>query len=293
MNNQQGNSTYTAEQIQVLEGLEAVRRRPGMYIGSTGSRGLHHLFNEVIDNSIDEALAGFCDTIDVVIRQDNSISVKDNGRGIPIGVHPSTGKSALETVLTVLHAGGKFGQEGSGYKVSGGLHGVGISVVNALSEWLEVFVEINGIRYRQTFSRGITTSELEEIGPTKGRGTEIIFRPDPEIFETIEFDAEIIVRRIRELSFLNKGININFFDERTRRRHKFLYEGGIISYVKHLNKAKKLVHKEPIYFEKEIDNIQVEVALQYTETYNEIILTFANNINTQEGGTHLRVLELH
>ena len=287
MNNQQGNSTYTAEQIQVLEGLEAVRRRPGMYIGSTGSRGLHHLFNEVIDNSIDEALAGFCDTIDVVIRQDNSISVKDNGRGIPIGVHPSTGKSALETVLTVLHAGGKFGQEGSGYKVSGGLHGVGISVVNALSEWLEVFVEINGIRYRQTFSRGITTSELEEIGPTKGRGTEIIFRPDPEIFETIEFDAEIIVRRIRELSFLNKGININFFDERTRRRHKFLYEGGIISYVKHLNKAKKLVHKEPIYFEKEIDNIQVEVALQYTETYNEIILTFANNINTQEGGTHL------
>lgn len=283
----QDTNNYTAEQIQVLEGLEAVRRRPGMYIGSTDGRGLHHLFVEVMDNSIDEALAGYCDQIDIAIYQDGSLEVRDNGRGIPVGIHPKTGKSALETVMTVLHAGGKFGQEGSGYKVSGGLHGVGISVVNALSEWLEVQVFVDGKHYKQRYERGIPATDLTEVGPTEQRGTWTRFKPDAEIFETVDFNADTLTYRLRELAFLNKGIGIDFVDHRTNRRHRFLYKGGIVSFVEHLNKNKEGLHKPPIYFEKQQDDLEVEVAIQYTDAYSENILSYANNIHTHEGGTHL------
>lgn len=281
------NSTYTAEQIQVLEGLEAVRRRPGMYIGSTDSRGLHHLVVEVVDNSIDEALAGFCDTIDVEIMEDGSIKVTDNGRGIPVGIVGKTGKSAVETVLTVLHAGGKFGQEGGGYKVSGGLHGVGLAVVNALSEWLIVSVYSNGKHYQQKYERGVPVTELEILGDTDRRGTTVHFKADAEVFETTEYNDDTITYRLRELAFLNKGITINFLNHKNKNQKNFYYEGGIISFVEHLNKNKNVLHKTPIYGEEEGEEFQLEVALQYTDGYTENTIAFANNINTHEGGTHL------
>lgn len=281
------NSTYTAEQIQVLEGLEAVRRRPGMYIGSTDSRGLHHLVVEVVDNSIDEALAGFCDTIDVEIMEDGSIKVTDNGRGIPVGIVGKTGKSAVETVLTVLHAGGKFGQEGGGYKVSGGLHGVGLAVVNALSEWLIVSVYSNGKHYQQKYERGVPVTELEILGDTDRRGTTVHFKADAEVFETTEYNDDTITYRLRELAFLNKGITINFLNHKNKNQKNFYYEGGIISFVEHLNKNKNVLHKTPIYCEEEGEKFQLEVALQYTDGYTENTIAFANNINTHEGGTHL------
>lgn len=281
------NSTYTAEQIQVLEGLEAVRRRPGMYIGSTDSRGLHHLVVEVVDNSIDEALAGFCDTIDVEIMEDGSIKVTDNGRGIPVGIVGKTGKSAVETVLTVLHAGGKFGQEGGGYKVSGGLHGVGLAVVNALSEWLIVSVYSNGKHYQQKYERGVPVTELEILGDTDRRGTTVHFKADAEVFETTEYNDDTITYRLRELAFLNKGITINFLNHKNKNQKNFYYEGGIISFVEHLNKNKNVLHKTPIYCEEEGEEFQLEVALQYTDGYTENTIAFANNINTHEGGTHL------
>lgn len=287
MENNINTSKYTSEQIQVLEGLEAIRRRPGMYIGSTDARGLHHLVVEIVDNSIDEALAGYCDTISVEIMQDGSVKVYDNGRGIPVGIVAKTNKSAVETVLTMLHAGGKFGQEDSGYKVSGGLHGVGLSVVNALSEWLEVNVYTDGSHYFQRYHRGVPQADLEVIGKTKRRGTEIVFKPDDQIFETTEFSDDTITYRLRELAFLNKGVTITFFDHRTGRQNKYYYEGGISSFVKYLNRNKNELHSDPIYIYKEEEDVKVEVALQYTDSYTETILTFANNINTHEGGTHL------
>ncbi|KAB3532226.1 DNA topoisomerase (ATP-hydrolyzing) subunit B [Alkaliphilus serpentinus] len=278
---------YGAEQIQVLEGLEPVRKRPGMYIGTTGPRGLHHLVYEVVDNSIDEALAGFCDKILVVIREDNSILVEDNGRGIPIDIHPKTGKSTLETIMTVLHAGGKFG--GGGYKVSGGLHGVGVSVVNALSETVQVDVRLNGKHYRQCYHRGQPLSDVEVVGETTGKGTTTIFKPDADIFEETEYKFETLEYRLRELAFLNKGIKIVLKDERPglEKESTFHYTGGIIEFVKHLNKNREVIHEKVIYFEKDKDDSVVEIAMQYTDSYTENIFSFANNINTQEGGTHL------
>lgn len=278
------NGNYGAEQIQVLEGLEAVRRRPGMYIGSTSSRGLHHLVYEIVDNSIDEALAGFCDKVEVYVNQDNSITVTDNGRGIPVDMH-ETGKFAVELVLTELHAGGKFG--GEGYKVSGGLHGVGASVVNALSQWLEVEVKRNGKIYQMRFERGNKVKELTIIGDTDETGTKVTFLPDNEIFEETIFSFEILEHRIRELAFLNRNINIQLNDERTGAKKQFHYEGGIISFVKHLNKSKDVLHPEPIYLEGSRDTTVVEIALQYNDGYAENVFSYVNNINTQEGGTHL------
>jgi len=277
---------YDASQIQVLEGLEAVRKRPGMYIGSTSSRGLHHLVWEIVDNSIDEALAGHCDTINVYIRPDNSITVTDNGRGIPTGIHEKTGKSTVETVLTVLHAGGKFG--GGGYKVSGGLHGVGSSVVNALSEWMEVEVKQNGKIYFMRFNVGAPEADLTVIGETEETGTKVTFKPDPTIFtETTVYEYEILQKRIRELAFLNKGLRITLHDQRPgqERSEEFHYEGGIISFVEYLNKNREKMH-DVIYCEGERDGLQVEVALQYNDSFVSGIYSFANNINTHEGGTH-------
>ncbi|KPU26459.1 DNA gyrase subunit B [Caloranaerobacter sp. TR13] len=276
---------YGAQQIQVLEGLEPVRKRPGMYIGSTGLRGLHHLVYEIVDNSIDEALAGVCDTINVIINKDNSITVIDNGSGIPVEIHPKTGKSTVETVLTVLHAGGKF--DNSAYKVSGGLHGVGVSVVNALSEWLEVIVHRNNNIYKQRFERGKPVTELEIIGQTEGTGTIITFKPDHLIFEDINFRYDTLEHRLRELAFLNKGITITIEDKRQDKKKKFYYEGGIQAFVEHLNRNRTSIHDKVIYFEKEKDNCIVELAMQYTTDYSENIFSFANNINTHEGGTHL------
>ena len=276
---------YNAADIKVLEGLEAVRVRPGMYIGSTDSRGLHHLVTEIVDNSIDEALAGFCSAICITIRQDGSLSVWDNGRGIPVDMHPTMGKSALEIALTVLHAGGKFG--GEGYKVSGGLHGVGVSVVNALSTSLIAEVRRDGHIYRMTFSRGDVVTPLEIIGDAEDTGTTITFTPDPEIFETVEFSLETIVSRMREMAFLNRGVSITVDDERTGEHKVFHYEGGIVSFVQYLNKNKELLNDPPIYFSVEKDNSIVEVAMQYNDGYQENILSYANNINTHEGGTHL------
>lgn len=278
---------YTADQIQVLEGLDPVRKRPGMYIGTTGPRGLHHLVYEVVDNSIDEALAGYCDTISVTIHEDNSIEVNDNGRGIPVQVHHQTGKSTLETVLTLLHAGGKFG--GGGYKVSGGLHGVGVAVVNALSEHLEATIKVDGKIYTQKYERGNPLSDIQEVGETKESGTTIIFKPDAEIFEETVFQYETIEYRLRELAFLNKGIKIVLKDNRPgkEQENEFHYDGGIQEYVRYLNKKKEAVHDNIIYFEKERDNNVVEVAMQYTDAYSENIFSYANNINTHEGGTHL------
>ncbi|WP_144937141.1 DNA topoisomerase (ATP-hydrolyzing) subunit B [Paenibacillus sp. 32O-W] len=280
-------NTYDENQIQVLEGLEAVRKRPGMYIGSTSSRGLHHLVWEVVDNSIDEALAGYCTRIDVTVHKDNSISVTDNGRGIPVGEHAKMKKPAVEVVLTVLHAGGKFGGEDSGYKVSGGLHGVGVSVVNALSTHLTVQVKTKGKIHLQEYKRGVPQYDLKVIGETEETGTKITFLPDPEIFtETVEYDYEILQSRLRELAFLNKGIEINLFDERTDASNTFKYDGGIISFVEYLNRNREVLHDPPIYTEGTKDNIQVEIALQYNDSYTENIYSFANNINTHEGGTH-------
>lgn len=278
---------YEAEQIQVLEGLEAVRRRPSMYIGSTDTRGLHQLFNEVVDNSIDEAMQGRCDTIRVVIHGDGSMTITDNGSGIPVGIHPKTGKSAVETVLTRLHAGGKFGGEGSGYKVSGGLHGVGVACVNALSEWLKVEVRRNNKVHRQEYRRGKPITDLEVVGEAQDTGTSISFKPDAEIFETVEFSVDTIAYRMREMAFLNKGVKLEFLDERSGRSHTYQYEGGIISFVEHLNKNKEVLHKDVIYFEGTVDNCLVEVAIQYTDGFVENIYSYANNIYTQEGGTHL------
>lgn len=276
---------YTAEEIQVLTGLEPVRKRPGMYIGSTGPKGLHHLVYEVVDNSIDEALAGICDTIFVTLYEDNSVSVEDNGSGIPVETHPQTGKSTVETVLTILHAGGKFNN--SAYKVSGGLHGVGVSVVNALSEWLVVKVKRNGKEYTQKFERGNTITSLEITGDSNSTGTTIYFKPDSEIFESIDFSFETLEYRFREMAFLNKGIKIVLEDRRKDLKKEFHYEGGIRSFVEYINRNKTPIQKEIIYFEAEKDGTLVELAMQYTDGYSENILTFANNINTQEGGTHL------
>ncbi len=278
------NQDYGADKIKVLEGLEAVRKRPAMYIGSTGPSGLHHLVYEVVDNSIDEALAGFCDQVNVTIHIDGSITVVDNGRGIPTDQHAS-GRSAAEVVLTVLHAGGKF--DNDSYKVSGGLHGVGVSVVNALSQELDLEIWRNGQVFKQKYQRGKPQADLELTGTTKKRGTKITFTPDKEIFETVEFSFDTLAQRLRELAFLNAGILITLDDERETKSHKFQYDGGIISFVKHLNKNKSAVNEKPIYMKGDRDGIDAEIALQWNDGYSEAIYTFANNINTHEGGTHL------
>jgi DNA gyrase subunit B len=275
---------YSADKIKVLEGLEAVRKRPAMYIGSTGPTGLHHLVYEVVDNSIDEALAGFCDQVNVTLHTDGGVTVIDNGRGIPVDKHES-GKSAAEVVLTVLHAGGKFDNES--YKVSGGLHGVGVSVVNALSETLDLEIWRNGQVYSQSYERGKPTKDLEITGTTKRRGTKITFKPDAQVFETTDFSFDTLAQRLRELAFLNGGIVITLDDERDGKAHKFHYEGGIVSFVTHLNKNKAAVNEKPIYMRGERDGIDTELALQWNDGYTETIYTFANNINTHEGGTHL------
>ena len=277
--------TYDENQIQVLEGLEAVRKRPGMYIGSTSLRGLHNLVYEIGDNSIDEALAGYCKNIKIYIHKDNSITVKDDGRGMPVGIHPKMKKSTVEVIMTVLHAGGKFG--GGGYKVSGGLHGVGASVVNALSEECDVTVTRDGEVWRQTYSRGNVTSELVKIGTNNESGTTVHFKPDATIFEDTVYDFDTLSQRLRELAFLNKGINITLVDERNDVSESYHYEGGIKSFVSYLNRNKESLHEEPVYVEGIKDGISVEVALQYHDGYNENIFTFANNIDTVEGGTHL------
>lgn len=281
----QGQS-YDENQIQVLEGLEAVRKRPGMYIGSTSIKGLHHLVWEIVDNSIDEALAGYCSEIEVFIEEDNSITVVDNGRGIPVGIHEKMGRPAVEVIMTVLHAGGKFG--GGGYKVSGGLHGVGASVVNALSEFLEVFVHRDGNIYYQKFERGVPSADLKIVGETDHTGTTVHFKPDYEIFtETLEYDFDTLATRTRELAFLNKGLKISIEDKRVEnKRSEYHYEGGIKSYVEHLNRTKEVIHDEPIFIEGEREGITIEVSLQYNEGYTENIYSFANNIHTYEGGTH-------
>jgi len=279
------NNDYNESQIQVLEGLEAVRRRPGMYIGSTSLRGLHHLVYEVVDNSIDEAMAGFCDKIDITIHQDQSITVKDNGRGIPVGIHEKLQKPAVEVALTVLHAGGKFG--GSGYSVSGGLHGVGVAVVNALSEWLVVEVRRDGHIYTQRYERGVTQTDLEIIGDTDETGTTITFKPDYLIFDDTNFSFDTLKNRLRELAFLNAGVKITLKDERNGQQEEFHYEGGIVSFVEYLNRSRTPLHSPPIYISGEKENSSVEVALQYNDSYNENVYSFANNIDTYEGGTHL------
>ena len=284
---EQQNLSYDQGAIQVLEGLDPVRKRPGMYIGSTDERGLHHLVTEVVDNSIDEALAGYCDKIIVSIEKDGSCKVIDNGRGIPTGIIPKEGKSAVEVVLTKLHAGGKFG--GSGYKISGGLHGVGVSCVNALSEWLEATVYQNGKIYKQIFNRGIAQRPLQEVGTTDRTGTTIQFYPDPEIFETLDFNYDTMKIRLRELAYLNRGLTIQLIDRREEpaRDETFHYEDGIVQFVESLNKNKETVFPEVIYFDESYENGEVEIAMQYNDSYSETIFAFANNINTEEGGTHL------
>ncbi len=277
---------YNASKIKVLKGLSAVRKRPAMYIGSTGVSGLHHCVYEVVDNSIDEALAGYCDIIKVFIHSDNTITVIDNGRGIPVDEHPTEKLPAVEVVMTTLHAGGKF-DKGS-YKVSGGLHGVGVSVVNALSEYLEVEVYQNGQIYHQRYERGKTKTKLNIIGTTTRKGTKITFKPDSEIFEELEFSFDTLSQRLRELAFLNKGLQIDITDERKLGRiHSFKYDGGIVQFVKYLNENREEIHKKPIYFHKETKSIELEIAIQYSNSYTENVFTYANNINTTEGGTHL------
>ena len=286
VNNNLDNNTYNAEHIQVLEGLEAVRMRPSMYIGSTSSRGLHHLIFEVVDNSIDEVLAGYCSHIKVIINKDNRVTVIDNGRGIPVEIHPQENRPAVEVVLTTLHAGGKFGNDS--YKVAGGLHGVGVSVVNALSEWLEVEVYREGKIYTQRYEHGKKKTDIKENKSDNSRktGTIITFYPDSTIFDTIEFENEIIIQRLRELAFLNKGTAISFKDLRSDKQEKFKYEGGIIQYVAYLNQGKETVPNKPVYINKSVDGFEVELALQYHAGYAEVIYSYANNIHTHEGGTH-------
>ena len=278
---------YGEEQIQVLEGLEPVRKRPGMYIGSTDERGLHHLVQEIVDNSIDEALAGYCDTIRVRINKDGSCTVTDNGRGIPTGIHHKEGVSSVELVLTKLHAGGKFG--GGGYKISGGLHGVGLSVVNALSEWLEVEVYQNGHIHKQVYNRGVPQRALAVVGNTDKTGTQVTFYPDGDIFETIVFNYDNLKVRLRELAYLNKGLTISLEDLRGEkpRFDEFRYEGGILHFVEDINKNKEVLFEEPLYFEDKQEDYSIEVAIQYNDGYNELIMSYANNIHTEEGGTHL------
>ncbi len=276
---------YGADSIKVLEGLEAVRKRPAMYIGSTGKDGLHHLVYEVVDNSVDEAAGGYCDTIDVRIRADNSVMVDDNGRGIPVDMHKDEGIPAAQVVLTKLHSGAKFSNES--YKISGGLHGVGVSVVNALSQYLELEVKREGKIYRQSYTRGEPTSKLDVVGKTRGRGTKITFKPDHEIFEDIDFSFDVLSNRLRELAFLNKGLKINLTDERDGKKSEFFYKGGIVSFVEYINRNKGVLHRKQIYFDGEKEDCYVEVALQYNDTYTESIFSFVNSINTTEGGTHL------
>jgi DNA gyrase subunit B len=276
---------YDASQIQVLEGLEAVRRRPSMYIGSTDTLGLHHLVYEVVDNSIDEAMAGYCTEINVSIRQDGSVSVRDNGRGIPVDIHPQYNRPALEIVMTMLHAGGKFDHES--YSFSGGLHGVGVSVVNALSEWMEVEVRRNRRIYWQRYEHGNVASEVEVRGESEHTGTTVTFKPDATIFEETEYNFDTLSSRLRELAFLNRGLKITIKDERTDKENDFRYEGGIVSFVEYLNTNKEALHKPPVYISRSKNGTQVEVALQYNNSYNENIFSYANNINTREGGTHL------
>ena len=280
-------NNYDSSEIQVLEGLEPVRKRPGMYIGSTDERGLHHLIVEIVDNSVDESLAGYCDTITVEITREGAVAVTDNGRGIPIDIHPKEGVSAVQVVLTKLHAGGKFG--GGGYKVSGGLHGVGLSVVNALSEWLEVEVRKNGKIWRQRYMRGIPMRELAPVGETAETGTKVTFYPDAEIFETIEFNYDTVRTRLREVAYLNKGLKINLIDNRPgqEKNETFHYEGGILDFVDYLNRAKETLFPRSLYIEKEYKTSSVEIAMQYNDSYNEVMYSYANNITTEEGGTHL------
>ncbi len=275
---------YTAKQIQVLEGLEAVRKRPGMYIGSTSERGLHHILFEVVDNSVDESLNGFCDRIDVVLKKDGSVSCADNGRGIPVGIQPELGIPAVEVALTRLHAGSKFGR--GGYKVSGGLHGVGVSVVNALSEWLEVKVKQNGGLHYIKFERGKTVVPLKRMDASKETGTYVRFRPDAEIFDTLEFDFNTVAQRLRELAYLNSGLEMNLYDERTGKQVQYKFEGGLIEFVKALNRNKDVLHPEPVYGKMSREDIDLEFAFQYNDSYIENLQSFANTIRTQEGGTH-------
>ena len=279
------NNDYDENKIQVMKGLEAVRKRPAMYIGSTGVSGLNHMLFEVIDNSIDEAMAGYCDNIKVTIHSDGIAEVEDNGRGIPTDMHPTEKRSALEVVMTMLHAGGKF--DDKSYKVSGGLHGVGVSCVNALSEFCEVETWHGGDLYYQSYERGIPTEEVKRTGNREGNGTIVRFRADHTVFETTEFSHDVIVNRLRELAFLNKGIKIDFFDERMGRNHTFEFDGGIVEFVEYLNANKQPLHDEPIYFAAQADRVSIEIAMQYNQTYAETIFSFANNINTTEGGTHL------
>jgi DNA gyrase subunit B len=285
-------SDYTGENIQILSGRDAVRKRPAMYIGSTGETGLHHLVYEIVDNSVDEALAGYCKNIDVVINIDNSVTVVDDGRGIPVDIHPSDKKkrSAVEVVMTELHAGGKFND--SAYKVAGGLHGVGASVVNFLSEWLRIELRRDGYVYEQEYERGFPISPVQQTGKTRRSGTKVTFKPDPEIFTETEFNFDTLSQRLREKSFLNKGLRITIKDDRAtpERSHEFYYKGGIAEFVKHLNKNKNVLHPQPIYFEKlqsGDDPVAMEVSIQYNDSYTETVFSFANNINTIDGGTHL------
>ena len=278
---------YTAKGIQVLKGLDAVRKRPAMYIGSTDLHGLHHMIYEVVDNSIDEAMGGHCDRIDITIMKDGSVTVIDNGRGIPVDLHPTQKKPAVEVVMTTLHAGGKFDHKS--YRVSGGLHGVGVSVVNALSEWLEVEIWREGKSYTQRYERGVPAAQLKTSKQTgeKKAGTKVTFQPDGKVFSTLEYSFDTLSQRFRELAFLNKGITINFTDDRSGKRHEFQYSGGIVSFVKWLNENRNTLHKPPIYFEEKRDDYELEIALQYNDSYSEKIFCFANNINTVDGGTHL------
>jgi DNA gyrase subunit B len=276
---------YTAEQIKILDGLAAVRKRPAMYIGNTGTEGLHHLVHELVDNSIDEALAGYCKRIEVIIHIDNSVTVRDDGRGIPVDIHEKEKRPAVEVVMTKLHSGGKF--DNRSYKISGGLHGVGLSVVNALSEFIELEIRRDGKVYHQVYERGDAKTKLEVIGKTKHTGTQVRFKPDSEIFETLNFSFDLLSQRLRELAFLNKGLFINIEDERSDKRHEFFYKGGILSFIEYLNKNKNCIHAKPIYVQGVKNGTDVEIAFQYNDGYSEILFSFANNINTHEGGSHL------